>query len=89
MAIDPLERTARVRLQSAHEFGVAGPAFVLIEQDQPELRGVVCPVVGTVRREAELGVFAAAKLVRDLARLGVAKIDVARPESSRAAACGA
>jgi hypothetical protein len=72
--VDPLEGAPCIRLELAHECVVGGPALVLVEQDQEELRRIVGPVIRTVWVEAERDELAAAKLVEDLAGLGVPKI---------------
>ena len=40
VAVDPAERRARLALERAHERAVAGPALVLLEQDQEQRRRV-------------------------------------------------
>ena len=45
VACDPLDRAPRRRLELAHEVPVAGPALVLVEQDQEQHGRVVAAVV--------------------------------------------
>src|SRR5262249_54340967 len=47
--VDPVERGARLVLEVAHEPAVAGPALVLVEQNDEEHRRVGAAVVGRVR----------------------------------------
>src|SRR6266404_1484573 len=52
-AIDPRQRGARVRLQIAHQLGIAGPPLVLVEQHEVQRRRVGCAEVRRLRPLAE------------------------------------
>src|SRR5690606_35189724 len=53
----------------AYQRFVAGPAPGLVQQDEPEWRGVYGPIVGDVRNLSRSRELAAAKFVHDLPRL--------------------
>ena len=72
--VDPRQGGAGVGLERADELGVAGPALVLVEEDEEQRRGVGGPEVRRVRPLAEGGELAEAKLVEDLARLLLAEV---------------
>jgi hypothetical protein len=56
-------------LQLADQLVVAGPAVVLVQQDEEQRRGVGAPEVRRVRPLAARGQLAEAQLVQDLAGL--------------------
>ena len=72
-ALEPGERLAHVLLEPSDELPVARPALVLIEEDQEE-RGCVVRAVVRARDLAHGLEAAAAKLVDDLAGLGVGEV---------------
>ena len=71
--VDPHQRGSRVRLELTDELGIAGPALVLVEQDEEERRRVGGAVVGRLRTLVEVYEFAEAQLVEDLAGLLIAE----------------
>ena len=66
--VDPVERGPRLVLEVADELAVAGPALVLVEQDDVQRRRVDGAVVRRVRPLLERGHLAVAHLVEDPAR---------------------
>ena len=67
--LDPGQRRTGVGLELADEPVVAGPAVVLVEQDEEQRRRVGGPEVRRVRSLAQRRQLAEAQLVQDLARL--------------------
>jgi hypothetical protein len=74
VVIDPVERGARVRLELADQVAVAGPALVLVEQDEEERGCVGRAVVGRVWPLAQDGQLAEPQFVQDLPGFSVAEI---------------
>src|ERR1700722_16865055 len=72
--IDPLQRRSGIWLERAYERVVAGPAVILVEQDQEQRRGVGRPEVGRVRALAASRELAEAQLVQDLAGLAFVEV---------------
>ena len=82
VVVDPVERRERVGPQLVDQLIVSRPALVLIEQHQPQRRGVDRAVVGRVRDLVGACQLARAQLVQDLARLCVAPVvDLGRLEA--------
>src|SRR5436190_2312297 len=63
--VDPVQRSASLVLELAHELRVAGPPLVLVEQHDVERRGVRIPVVGRMRPLLECRELAVTHLVQD------------------------
>src|SRR5690606_8302566 len=61
-------------LQPSHRGRVAGPALVLIEDDEEKRRGIRGPVVRRVWTLAEVSQLTIAQLMQDLARLRVPEV---------------
>ena len=72
--VDPVERGARLVLEVAHELRVAGPALVLVEQDDEQRRRVGGAVVRRVRPLLEGRHLAVAHLVQDAPGILVAEV---------------
>src|SRR5262249_25466764 len=72
--VDPVQGRARLVLQLADELAVAGPALVLVEQDDVEGRGVRVAVIGRVGPLLEPAELPVARLVEDPARVLVAEV---------------
>ena len=77
VAIDPFRAAQRHVAVLADQCVVAGPFPGLVQQDQVERRGVGRAVVGRMRDTMEMGEFAKADLVRDLAWIRI-RLIVAR-----------
>ena len=76
--LDPGQRRAGVGLQRADQLVVAGPAVVLVQQDQEQRRGVGGPEVRRVRALTARGELAESQLVQDLAGLLLVEVVAAR-----------
>ena len=86
--VDPGERGARLDLEVAHELRVAGPALVLVEQDDVEGRRVGAAVVRRVGPLLERRHLAVAHLVQDPAGILVTEVVDARALPARRARAG-
>ena len=85
--VDPVQRRARLDLELAHERAVAGPALVLVEQDDVQRRRVGGAVVRRVRALLERRHLPVAHLVEDPPGVLVAEVvGAGRPASRRARA---
>ncbi len=72
--VDPLQARLRRLQVPVEQVALAGRAPGGVQGDQPQRRGVGGAVVRRVRDQLEVRQFAAAKLVHDLAGLGVAVV---------------
>ena len=74
MVVDPAQGGPGLGLELVDEGLVAGPPFVLVQQDKKQGSGVGGAVVGRMRPLFEGGQFAGAQLVHDFARFRIAEV---------------